>query len=220
MSHHECRQRAGRTSGRWIFWRAAFRSNHSGVGANTKNNYRFLILALKTLIPPMSSHARSTASLFLTAISTVGLPALTSCGTISSMSVCVRPSTFAHNIGVVASSKLNRRRSQPNHGSLTRLNPDRDRLDVLFQANMLDSSRDLSFVQQYKPVPIVGCPAKSISRLGVKIRTRAAQSFRPEGKTKVVSERFSSWAVFAIVMSSSPVASGKTAREFPSKGGP
>jgi len=83
---------------------------------------------------------------------------------------------------------------------------------------MLDPSRDLSFVQQYKAGANRRMSREISSRLGVKIRTRAAQSFRTEGKTKVVSKRFSSRAIFAIVMSSSPVASGKTAREFPSKG--
>ena len=85
---------------------------------------------------------------------------------------------------------------------------------------MLDPSRDLSFVQQYKAGANRRMSREISSRLGVKIRTRAAQSFRTEGKTKVVSERFSSRAIFAIVMSSSPVHREKQRGNFLPKGGP
>ena len=67
-------------------------------------------------------------------------------------------------------------------------------------------------------VPIVGWPAKTISRAGVKIRTRATQPGRVAGRTNVVSDRLSSRASFCIVPSSMPDASVKTARALPSRG--
>src|SRR5580704_1873528 len=69
-----------------------------------------------------------------------------------------------------------------------------------------------------KLVPIVGCPATISSLAGVKILTFAPQSDRVAENTKVVSDRLSSLAILCIVSSSRPDASGKTAKEFPSKG--
>ncbi len=69
-----------------------------------------------------------------------------------------------------------------------------------------------------KLVPTVGCPAKGSSRVGVKMRTPAASEARVAGTTKTVSERFISRAIFCIVTSSRPEASGNTARGFPSRG--
>src|SRR5271154_2212245 len=69
-----------------------------------------------------------------------------------------------------------------------------------------------------KLVPIVGCPAKISSLDGVKILTFPTQSDRVAENTKVVSDRLSSLAILCIVSSSRPDASGKTAKEFPSKG--
>jgi hypothetical protein len=52
----------------------------------------------------------------------------------------------------------------------------------------------------------------------VKILTFATQSDHVAENTKVVSDRLSSRAILCIVSSSRPDASGKTAKEFPSKG--
>jgi hypothetical protein len=52
----------------------------------------------------------------------------------------------------------------------------------------------------------------------VNIRTHATQSARVAGNTNVVSDRFVSRAIFCIVSSSMPDASGNTASALPSSG--
>ena len=75
--------------------------------------------------------------------------------------------------------------------------------------------------RNWKAVPSVGWPAKGNSSCTVKIRTRTPRSrslAASRGKMNVVSERFISRAMACICESSSPRASGYTARELPSKG--
>ena len=55
-----------------------------------------------------------------------------------------------------------------------------------------------------------------ISRVGVKMRTRAKHPGRVGGSTKAVSERLNSCAIFCIVLASKPAASGNTASGLPS----
>jgi hypothetical protein len=64
-------------------------------------------------------------------------------------------------------------------------------------------------------VPTVGCPAKGSSAPGVKMRRRRECFALSGGKTKTVSERFSSRAVACMISVSRPLASGNTARGFP-----
>ena len=60
-----------------------------------------------------------------------------------------------------------------------------------------------------KAVPMVGWPAKSSSRPGVKMRTRAAHSGRVGGRRNAVSDRFISRAICCNSSSVSPTGSGE-----------
>ena len=66
--------------------------------------------------------------------------------------------------------------------------------------------------------PIVGCPAKGNSRVGVKMRSRAVFTGSRGGSTKTVSERLNSRAIACIRSSSSPSQSRTTASGLPASG--
>jgi hypothetical protein len=66
-----------------------------------------------------------------------------------------------------------------------------------------------------KVLPIVGCPAIGSSAPGVKIRMRMSVSDRSAGSTKVVSEKFISFATACIVSAERPRASSTTASWLP-----
>ncbi len=68
-----------------------------------------------------------------------------------------------------------------------------------------------------KVVPIVGCPAIGSSSPGVKILTRMSVSVRSGGSTKVVSEKFISFAIARMVSVDRPRPSRKTASWLPPK---
>jgi hypothetical protein len=66
-------------------------------------------------------------------------------------------------------------------------------------------------------VPTLGWPANGISRVRVKMRTRAVCAGSSGGRTNVVSLRLNSAASDCISASLMPVASGKTASGLPPK---